>query len=92
MNAKPPGEIGLLRIHAHLSLDNWHWLSKHLACRVPVATETNVVGDMSWSWPRYHHEIIKTNIYQFRQRWQRWSAESRDFDSCQHRPAAYLHG
>lgn len=42
-------------------------VSKHLACRVPVATETNVVGDssMSWSWPRYHREIIiRTNIYQ----------------------------
>lgn len=24
MNARRPGEIGLLRIHAHLSLDSWH--------------------------------------------------------------------
>lgn len=63
MNAKPPGEIGLLRIHASVTRQ-LALVSKHLACRVPVATETNVVGDMSWSWPRYHREIIRTNIYQ----------------------------
>lgn len=90
MNAKPAQAIsGCCGIHASVTQRQLALVSKHLACRVPVATETNVVGDMSWSLPKYHHEIIRANIYESEQVCGQRSQG--DVDSCQHRPAAYLH-
>lgn len=87
------GDIGLLRIHASVTQRQLALVSKHLACRMPIATETNVVGgDMSWSLPKYYHEIIpeiiRANIYESSRCGQRSQG---DVDSCQRRPAAYLH-